>query len=651
MPPDAIDRQPRGAARWLVPAALVFGLTVLVFRSALSGEFVNWDDFALVVDNPGIRRLDWESLQSIFTSFILSNYTPVERLSCALDFWIWGLDPFGFHFTNVLLHACNAVLVFLLARWLMRLAWPFPGEQTVRKDSPAQSWGAAVAALAFALHPLRVESVAWVAERRDVLFLFWLLLATLAHLGSVRTEPGSRRRSWLRLAAWGLFALSLLSKASGVALPVVLLLLDYYPLRRFPLSQDGWRRFGACFVEKIPFFVLALAAGLLAIHAQAERGAMISVGSYPLICRIGNAFVALVFYIQKWLIPLFLFPIYPRAPHHPSILQPTLLLSAAWLILVTGWLIARRHRSPGALIAWASFLVMILPFSGLLQAGNAMAADRYTLLPMIPLTILAGAGFSWLAERWSGAERLVLVAVTTIVLLAWSELTVRQIRVWRNSTTLWEHALREVPHEFIPLGNYSSALVKEKRYFLARTMAREALWSNSRSDVAWFNLGIAAAHCGLTNEAIGALDRAARLNPGAGDSHFELAKLLHRAGRFHEALAHYFAAVQAEPSTEHQINLAMALDDAGHPAMAVKFLVQATLRGDSKAYLVWASILIHHGEYDRARALLALGYRFTGDPALRILRCQLDAQPRKPTSSKEPTKPGHPSPKKRPAKR
>lgn len=617
----------------LACSALVFGLTLLVFSRSVGFDLVNWDDLTRVAENQSIRRLDHGSLYHIFTTFTISNYTPVEQLSYALDYLVWGLDPAGFHLTNVILHGLNASLILVLA--LQLLGWNSPPENgpasQAGEEARARLLGATCAALIFALHPLRVESVVWVSERRDVLALFWLLLGVLAHLASVRAAAGSRRRDGWRLGAWLLFAGSLLSKASGVTLPVVLLLLDVYPLRRMTLSPQGMRSVGVCLIEKLPFLALAFAAGLIAVWGQSRQGAMIDVGTYPLASRVANSLVALVFYIEKWLAPWPLFPIYSRAPHHLAFFRPVVLMSAAWLVLVTVGLVGLRKRWPGGAVAWLSFVIMILPFTGLLQAGNAMAADRYTYLSMIPLAVMAGAIFGrGMVLSRSCAAKAMAGAGVAILLSVWSCLTARQVLVWKDSKTLWERVLQEVPHEFVPLGNYSSVLISERQYYLARVMAREALRCNSRSDVAWHNLGVAAALCGQTDEARGAFGEAVRLNPAAGDSHFELAKLLHRQGLLEEARVHYFAAVQDVPTNERLTNLAVALDDAGHPAPAIKFLAQAAMNGDSTAYLVWATILVRHAEPGQARALLALGYRFTGDPLLRALQREVDQQMRAP---------------------
>jgi hypothetical protein len=291
-------------ASWLVPL-FVAVLTLAAFFPALSNGFVNWDDDKILYDNPLYRGLGWDRLSWMFTTFLMGHYQPLSWLTFAIDYLLWGMDPFGYHLTNVLLHTANAVLFYFISRRLLGAA--------LSVSAGAENWqlnfSAGFAALLFAIHPLRVESVAWATERRDVLSGLFYFTTIYFYLRTVESVQPSTRRRWLGVTV-AAYLLSLLSKATAIALPVVLLVLDIYPLRRLTGSPLNWlkRESRAVLYEKLPFVILAI--GFAALLAQQITGALKPLEQFGVISRVFQAGFALMFYLGKTLWPIGLAPIY-----------------------------------------------------------------------------------------------------------------------------------------------------------------------------------------------------------------------------------------------------------------------------------------------------------------------------------------------------
>lgn len=303
---SASPHQERSTARRGPLAALavaVAGLTFLAFVPVLGNEFVSWDDDTLILNNPDFRGFELRHLRWMFSTMILGNYQPVTWLSFALDYTIWGLRPFGYHLTNLILHSLGAALFFFIARRMLRASCPLA-------RGPAIDLAAAAAALLYSVHPLRVESVAWAVERKDVLSGFFLFACLLAYLRGIEAAARPVRRGWIVLSLV-LFVLSLLSKVWGITFPLVLLILDTYPLKRF---NPGERR--ARLVEKLPFIFLAGAAALTALYAQTNYAT--SVARLDVAGRFAQSAFGIVFYFAKMLLPLRLSPIY----EHPLPFNP-----------------------------------------------------------------------------------------------------------------------------------------------------------------------------------------------------------------------------------------------------------------------------------------------------------------------------------------
>jgi tetratricopeptide (TPR) repeat protein len=419
---------------WTFALLLLAAATAAAFLPVLGNGFV-WDDGANVVHNPHLEKLDSDLVRWAFTGFRLGHYQPLTWLSLALDRAVWGPRAAGVHLTSLLLHVANVLLFAAVARRLLREARC--GDCRI---------AALIAAAVFALHPLRVESVAWATERRDLLAGVFFLLALLAYLAMARRDrEGGSRLAW-GAAAVVAFALSLLAKALALGLPVVLLVLDVYPLRRWR-PGDGRGAAVRLAAEKVPFFALSIACGLAALAAQAESGALVGIGRYGWVERLFQAAYGALFY-PRAIVAGAWSPLYER-PTALDPWEPRFLLSALAFAAVTAALLALRRRFPAGLAAWVAYLALLAPVSGVAQSGVQLVADRYAYLAGLGFALLlgAGAGAAWEAAR-RPARRVAPIAVgaaVVAVLALWGALTFRQCRVWRDDATLWRHVVAYAP--------------------------------------------------------------------------------------------------------------------------------------------------------------------------------------------------------------
>jgi len=516
-PPRPTLREPDPRpAEWLVAIA-VASMAWIAFLPALRGGFLPWDDESNLVANRAWRGLGWAQVGWMLTTFHKGHWIPVTWLSFGADYLVWGMEPKGYHLTNVLLHAANAGLVCLVGTRLLA--------RTGARGASRLA-GAAAAALCFALHPLRVESVAWVTERRDVLSAFFFLLAALGYLRASRQEPVWKSRAyWIALGA---FALSLGSKSMAVSLPLILLVLDVYPLRRW---RGAWR---ARILEKLPFALLSLGASVVAAVAVRAGGSVSSLADLGVAQRLAISAYSLVFYLWKTLLPIGLSPLY-ELPVGIDPFAPIYLVSAATAIAITSAAIVLRARRPWMLAAWTAYVVMLLPVVGLAHNGPQIAADRYTYLPCLPFALVAGAGVALLWRRaW-------VVAASAAALLGLAVLTAFQIGAWRDAESLWTRALAVSPSA-IAHASLGVVLDERGRHEEAIAQFRDALRTNPGLAHAQNNWGIALARQGKWQEAVEHYEDALRLSPGYPEAHLNLAAALQRLGRHAEAQRHVDAA-------------------------------------------------------------------------------------------------------------
>ena len=556
--------------------ALVVALVVLAFANTLGNGF-NYDDDGNILENQDFRGLGPKQLGWMFTTFHLGHYQPLSWLTLALDYTVWGLNPLGYHLTNLLLHVGNAVLVFLLAR---RFLPPAP---------------AALATLLWAVHPLRVESVAWITERRDVQSSFFLLLTVVLYLRAHAGTSESRRR--LLIAALAAYLLSLLSRAMGVTLPVILLLLDWWPLRRIG-GERGWLAADARHVygEKLLFCLPAAVFAALAPLAQAASKAAMTLEELTLRERFAQAGYGLVFYLWKTLWPLGLAPLYELREPLPLLtakyLLPAALLAAAVIALA---LLGRRR--PWLVVVAATYAVLLAPVLGFVQSGRQEVADRYSYLPLIGWTLLAVAGVQQLRFNPRLSHAALAVAVATLGGLTW-----QQNGIWRDYETLWTHSARHAPG---PTAHQNLAVIcaRSGRLDAAIEQYRAALAIEPLHEAALKGLAWTYAQARRFAEAVPVYETLVRHFHNDPKPRLQYAHALREVGRADDALREYAEVTRLDPSgVEARMNAGLLLRDLGRPAPAADVFRDAVrVRPDlADARVFLAEMCLQLGQRDDA---------------------------------------------------
>lgn len=574
---------------WLIPV-LVFLLTLAAFLPVLENGFVFWDDDRNLLNNPNYRGLGWSQLRWMFSTYYMSLYRPMTWASFGFDYLFWGTEPLGYHLTSLLLHAANAVLVYFLA--LRLLALSFYGH--LSSEEPIVRAGAGLAALLFALHPLRVEAVAWASARGDLLAGLFSLWAVLCYL-RYATLSGTVRTWWLA-GSLLIYALCLLSKASAITLPVVFLILDFYPLRRLGDGLKAWLSPGRCTVwlEKIPFLVLALAAAVIALLAKERSGVTKSFAEYGIFPRLAQSFYGLVFYLWKTILPTGLSPLY-ELPQHLDPWSWDFLLSGAAVAAVTIGVIVARRRWPGGLALWSCYVVILAPVLGLTQSGPQLVADRYTYLSCLGWAVLAGAALIhcrrlWVSTKIGNVTLMIVLMMAAMLPVGFGALSWTYAGVWHNSETLWTRVLTVTGHSKIAHNNLGHILARRGELEAAMSHLHEALRIDPDYGEAHTNLGFALISRGEIDGAITHFREALRINPHYSESHFNLGVALARRGKLEEAIKHYREALRIDPAdVQVHNNLGNALARQGDFEAAVGHLREA-LRVDSSNALVHVNL-------------------------------------------------------------
>lgn len=486
-----------------------------VYSQVRSHDFINYDDPVYVTNNTHVRDgLTANGVIWAFTSFEYSNWFPLTWLSHMLDCEMFGLDSGLHHLTNVVLHALTALALFALLR-----------RMTIR--IPAARWPSAFVAFAFGLHPLHVESVAWIAERKDVLSaLFWIL--TMWAYAWYSEAPSSGKY----MAVVGLFFCGLMSKPMVVTLPFLMLLLDYWPLRR---NLD--RRL---ILEKIPLFALSAVASAIAYVAQKRSGAVAAFGQIALPLRLENALVTYVVYIAKFIWPTNLAVFYPYAERYAAWQW---LGAAAILAAITYFVLRVRNTRPYLAIGWLWYLGTLVPVIGLVQIGSQARADRYTYLPMIGISIM----LAWLIADTVKSDRIVIV-VSAVVCFTWCGLTWSYVGDWQNSETLFRHAIQVTDRNWVMYNNLGGTLRREGRLKEAILDFENAATIRPNFADVQDNLGEALSVDGQADAAVPHLMDALRLQPGFAKAHVDLGAALLTQGRTQEAAAQFQNALSLDPA-------------------------------------------------------------------------------------------------------
>jgi protein O-mannosyl-transferase len=500
-----IEKMPAGSySRWRLPLALalIAAVTVAVYWPVLHNGFIDYDDTDYVTVNMMVRQgLTLKGLIWSFTAFHAGNWHPLTWLSHMLDIQLFDLNPMGHHADSLLLHAANAVLLCLL---LQRLTGCLGRSMTV--------------ALLFALHPLHVESVAWIAERKDVLSTLFWLLTMAAYVRYIR-KPGLKR--YLPVAA--LFALGLMAKQMLVTLPFVLLLMDYWPLNRLtPRQKEGSpERKSVKFIlaEKIPLLGIAAAAALVTILAQDAGGALSHGDTGSLLVNVGNGILSYVKYLRNMVWPADLALFYPLEPGSVTLVKVA--GAAALLAAISVIVLKQRQKRPYLLFGWFWYLITLLPVIGFIRVGSQAMADRYTYIPLIGIFLGLVWGIAEFAAKWRNGLP-VAAGMAAVILAILSVLTVTQIGYWRSSYDLYSHALNVVKRNWLAHNNMAILMAQQYRNNEAIDHLRESLRINPNQAEGFRNLGNAYQSVGNNVAAIEAFREAVRIRPEDVESHFRL---------------------------------------------------------------------------------------------------------------------------------
>ena len=526
-PPPAA-RPGAGSDLW-VPVALA-AVTVLAFLPVLRNGFVAWDDTRNLLENPHYRGFGWAQLRWMATESHYGHFVPLAWLTLAADYVVWGMNPAGYHLTSLLIHVATTLTLYAVARALIAAAKPLAPS--------AVRGGAVAAALLFAVHPLRVESVAWATERRDVLSGLFFLLTVLAYVRAT-AATGARRR-WLLTASVVAHLAALLSKSITITAPLVLLLLDIYPLRRLPGASGRWTVGSVARIaaEKAPHAALSVAQALLT--RQFFRSDLESVQFLAWQESLSRVLVSLWFYPIKLLVPVDLSPLY-QAPAGLHLGHPAVLRAAASVVLVTGlaWLL--RRRCPGALVAWTSYVIMVAPVAGALSLGYHLTADRYTYVPCLGFAVLAGGGVAVLLDasvrrperRVLGLATRVVIVLATVCL---GVLTWQQAQAWRDSTSLWRQAVRATPDCVVCRVNLGHELLEASAPGPALEQFARARELQPDRAQTYRSLGLALEGLGRRDAAIDAYRAGLALTPPSLTLRLSLASALFAAGRLEETV-------------------------------------------------------------------------------------------------------------------
>jgi protein O-mannosyl-transferase len=520
----------RWEQRWLVPVLclVLAAMSFAVFGQTLRHEFVDFDDDLYITENPMVARgLTRKGIVWAFTHVHSANWHPLTWLSHMLDCQLYGLHPGGHHLTNVIVHTATVIALFLVLRQMT-----------------GALWRSAFVAAVFAIHPLRVESVAWVAERKDVLSGLFFMLTLGAYVRYARHPWSSARYGLVVL----LFAMGLMCKPMLVTLPVVLLLLDYWPLQRTESE-------GRLVLEKLPLLALSAASGVATLLAQ--TGAMPSIKSFSLPVRLANALASCMVYLGQMVWPAGLAVFYPY-PHNglppwEVALAGTLL---AGLSAVTLW---QRRKQPWLLVGWIWYLVMLLPVVGIMQVGSQAHADRYTYLPQIGIYVAV----TWWVAQWQ-VSRMVLGGLMTAVLVVLMVCARQQTAYWQNSETLWTHTLACTTDNDIAQNNLGNALRQIGRLDEAITHYQNALLIRPDYAEPHNNLGSILGQLGRTDEAIAQFQMALQINPDFAEARYNLGNAFLRKGKVDEAITYFQEALQSKPDfAEAHNKLGNALQQRG----------------------------------------------------------------------------------------
>jgi protein O-mannosyl-transferase len=548
------------------PLAAAAG-ALIAFLPTVRAGFVNWDDEISFLTNPHYRGLGPAELRYDLTTTLLGHWSPLTWLTWSANYVLGGMDPWGYHLANVLFHAATVALLCCVAQRLIAAGFG------ASPSDPAVVIGALAGALVFGVHPLRAESVAWISERRDLLCGAFYLLAVLAYLRGVAGRGPIASRWWaLSVAA---FAAALASKATAMTLPLTLLLLDVYPLRRLAV---GWRTLAW---EKAPYALLGVAAGVVAVLARQQGGNITAYDQYGPGARVALAGYTFWFYPWKLVWPVDLSPMY-ELPARVDPGQSRFLLPMLGTIALTGALLALRRRWPAGLAAWTSSAIVLAPISGAVHSGSQIAADRYSYLSGLGLAVLIGAGVTWAirrggvepARRWLAPAAVAAAAVVVVALGIGAR---AQAAIWDSSEALWRHAVALDPTCSACASNLGRVIARPGRFEEATAHVVRAIALRPDRAGPYENLGTIMLATGRYRDAEEHFRRAAVLRPSHGAPRNNLGAALANQGRMAEAEAAFREAARLSPTlVDAPANLGVLYLRQGRYAEAIGVLRQAS---------------------------------------------------------------------------
>ncbi|MHC4691429.1 MAG: tetratricopeptide repeat protein [Planctomycetota bacterium] len=551
---------------------LAYGFLVItalaVYWPVLKCEFVKYDDDKYVTENPNVKRgITYETVIWAFTTPHYHMWHPLTSLTHLLDYQLFGLNPSWHHLTSLLFHIASTLLLFGILKKMTSAVWP-----------------SLFVAAAFALHPLNVESVAWISERKNVLSTFFWMLTIAVY---IRYTDRSCISRFLPVVL--VFALATMTKPMVVTLPFALLLLDYWPLGRLQFKRAGdeqdleqteseqvdgrrvplWR----LLVEKIPLFVLVAALSAVTFIAQQRGGTMSGLGNVPLKYRLSNALVSYVTYISKMVWPARLAVFYPHPFNKLPIWQ--IVASALVLLVVSVAVLWFARRCKYLTVGWLWYLGILVPVIGIVQVGSQAMADRYTYLPFIGLFIMIAWGLYDLSANWR-YRKIILGPAALAVLLTLALCTRLQLRHWRNNKALFEHAINVTENNFVMNNNYANVLKDIGEVEKAVEHFSNALRIRPNSPEIYNNLGIALRRLDRSDDAIRCYRKALELKAYFPEARYNLAAELTRQGKIDEAVEHYRMALKLRPDDEETISgLGFALAQKGRFDEAIEYYQKA----------------------------------------------------------------------------
>lgn len=593
------------ARRNILPIALLIVLTGLAFQQVLQCDFVNFDDDFNVYENEHVWSFSADNVRWMFTQVRAGHYHPLTWLSFALDYRVWGgLRPLGFHLTNLILHIATVVGFYAVCLTLLRITSRRGDDDDALGSGEAANtpgrelrlrWSAAVGAALFAVHPLRVESVAWVTERRDVLSGAWLMLCVWSWLRATQSQRRRAYAGWI-FVSLAAYMLSLLSKAWGITLPAILVLLDIWPLKRIRReARPSDERFAGAriWMEKALFAVPALAAAAAALAAQNASGALQPLDSYPISRRLVQSAYAIMFYPAKTIAPFHLIPVYGWPAEVSELYFPASVGTLAFVaVCVFAW--RTRARWPALSVICAAYVILVSPVLGLAQSGPQLVADRYTYIAMLPAAAGAAAAMLSLLDRHrADRRRIVHVALGAAAVVAvLARLTQSQVPVWRDRYSLWEHQLKVCPDSSIGHVNLAAALFvdsldagksgrEKERVDLAEESLkhyRRALEVRPQYLIAARGVGRCLVALDRPQEAHDALVRALSIKPDDTETQFDLADAKSTLGRLEEAIDLYrkVASGSSEWEADARFQIGRLLILLGRPQEAIDDLAACT---------------------------------------------------------------------------